>query len=287
MSRVSIITDSAAALPPELAAEHGVTVVPMWLTIEGRALREGEVPLTEVLGHPDVTTSGPAPGEFEKLVREQHDGGGVVVLTIASTMSSTYESAVVGARAATGDAADVRVIDTNTAAGAQGLVVLAAAGAAAAGASIDEVEAVARRAMGEVRLVATVPSLDHLVRSGRVPNIAGWAGRRLGLAPLFEFRDGGAHALRPARGLPAALDRIISRWHRDRPAGDGGGTGARLHVAALHAQAQEDADALIARVREEADPVTAFVGPFGAVMVAHTGPGLVGLAWRWDVSASQ
>src|SRR5205085_2745568 len=100
------------------------------------------------------------------------------------------------------------------------------------GASLDDVEQAARRAISEVRLVAMVPNLDHLVRSGRVPNLAGWAGRRLGIAPLFEFRDGGAHPLRPARGANAALDRIITRWRRDRV------PDARLHVAALHAQAE-------------------------------------------------
>src|SRR4029077_1882670 len=131
-----------------------------------------------------VTTSGPTPGEFEKAIGAARDAvtadGGpdaaaVLVCTIASTMSSTDEAAVLGARAAGGD---VRVVDTTTAAGAQALVVLAAAGAAASGAPLADVEAAARVAIDEVRLLATVPNLDHLVRSGRVPNIAGWAGKR-------------------------------------------------------------------------------------------------------------
>jgi DegV family protein with EDD domain len=198
---VAIITDSAAALPPAMAAEGGISVVPMWLSIEGRSVKEGEVPLETVLADPHVSTSGPAPGEFEKVIREKLNDDGVVVLTIASTMSSTYEAAVIGARAASGDSTKVRVVDTTTAAGAQALVVLAAAACAGTGGTLDEVEAVARHAIAEVRLVAMVPSLDHLVRSGRVPNIAGWAGRRLGLAPLFEFRDGGAHPLRTRRWI--------------------------------------------------------------------------------------
>jgi DegV family protein with EDD domain len=272
---VSVVTDSAAALPTELARAHGITVVPMWLMIGGRSAHEGDVPLPDLLAHDDVTTSGPTPGEFEAVIKEalRTTDEGVVVCTIASTMSSTYESAVLGARAADGP---VRVIDTTTAAGAQALVVLAAANAAARGASLDEVERAARGVIAQVRLVAMVPNLDHLVRSGRVPNIAGWAGRRLGIAPLFEFRDGGAHALRPARGASAALDRIVSRWRRDRA------EGARLHVAALHAQAENEATELLTRVRAEVEPATSFVGPFGTVMVVHPGPGLVGLAWRWE-----
>src|SRR3954467_14920953 len=186
---VEILTDSAAALPVDLAATYGIAVVSMWLTIGDSSIREGDVPLGELLARGDVTTSGSNPGEFETAIKERQalTDDGVVVCTIASTMSSTYEAAVVGARAAGGP---VRVVDTKTAAGAQGLVVRAAAEAARRGADLDEVEHTARVAMEQVRLVATVPNLDHLVQSGRVPNIAGWAGRRLGLSPLFEFRDG-------------------------------------------------------------------------------------------------
>jgi len=271
---VAIVTDSAAALPADLVDRYGITVVPMWLTIDDRPVREGEVSTAELLAHRNVTTSGPTPGEFEAAVKERLGDEGVCVLTIAATMSSTHEAAELGARAAGGA---VRVVDTRTAAGAQALVVLAAAEAAARGADLDAVVRAARTAIDEVRLVASVPNLDHLVRSGRVPNIAGWAGRRLGLAPLFEFREGHAHALRPARGIDAAYERIIMRCRRDRVAG------ARLHVAALHALAPEAASTLLERVREEFDPATAFAEPFGTVMVVHTGPGLVGLAWRWEV----
>jgi len=269
---VAIVTDSAAALPPELVDRYGISVVPMWVTVGGRSAHEDEIPLAELLTRRDVTTSGPTPGEFQSVIATRNGPDGVCVLTIAATMSSTHEAAVLGARAAGGN---VRVVDTGTAAGAQALVVLAAAAAAASGASLDGVEAAARAAVDQVRLVASVPNLDHLVRSGRVPNIAGRAGRALGLAPLFEFRDGTAHPLRPARGMDAALDRMVTRCRRDAR------TGARLQVAALHAQAPDEAEELVARVRRIAEPDVAFVASFGLVMIVHTGPGLVGLAWRW------
>jgi DegV family protein with EDD domain len=272
---VAIVTDSAAALPRSLAREHAIEVVPMWLTIDGTPVREGEVPLDELLTHDDVKTSGPTPGEFGTVIAKQlHQApDGVVVLTIASEMSSTHEAAVIGAQAIGGP---VRVIDTKTAAGAEALVVLAAAAASARGDSLAAVVRAAEVAIPQMRLVATVPTLEHLVRGGRVPNIAGWAGRRLGIAPLFEFRDGRAHPLRPARGVAAAYDRMLTRWRRDRT------PGARLHVAALHADASAEAETLLARVTDEVEPATAFVAEFGTVMVAHTGPGLVGLAWRWE-----
>ena len=170
----------------------------------------------------------------------------------------------------------MRVVDTMTAAGAQALVVLAAADAARAGEALDDVVLRAEDVARRVRLVATVPDLDHLVRSGRVPGIAGRAGRALGINPLFEFRGGHIRALRPALGIDAALDRIVSRYERTRV------DGARARVAVLHALAPERAERLRARVDPGDGSVDAFLGEFGAVMVVHTGPGLVGLAWWWD-----
>jgi fatty acid-binding protein DegV len=83
--------------------------------------------------------------------------------------------------------------------------------------------------------------------------------------------------LRPAFGVPAALDRMVAAVRRDRR------PDARLHVAALHANAEAAAAGLLGRVCETAAPHTAFVASFGSVMIAHTGPGLIGLAWWWEV----
>lgn len=272
---VAIITDSAAALPADLAARRGITVVPMWLSVNGQPELEGSRSLAELLDEPDVSTSAPTPGEFETAIKDRlASADQVVVCTIAESMSASYEAAVVGA-ASFADA--VRVVDTNTAAGGQALVVLAAAEEAARpGATIDDVVARATEVAERVRLIATLPNLDHLVRSGRVPGIAGWAGKRLGINPLFEFRAGVVRRLRPALSPEAASDRMIAQVRRS------GIPDGRLHVAVLHALAPAVADQLRARVAAEFSPVESFVGEFGPVMVVHTGPGLVGLAWWWE-----
>jgi fatty acid kinase fatty acid binding subunit len=272
---VSIVTDSAASLPPELADRHDITVVPLSLTLGGISYHDGDLSLAELLSRLDegVTTSAPSPGEVAKAIEERLGDDGVLVLTIAGTMSGTFHAAHVASLLVDGA---VRVLDTETAAGAEGLVVLAAAVRARDGARLDEVEATAVHVRERVRLVATVDSLDHLVRSGRVPGIAGRAGRGLGLNPLFEFRRGHPRPLRPALSRQAALDRMVTALFNSRVAG------ARLHVAALHAGAPEPAERLLEQVRAEIDPATAFLGSFSPVMVVHTGPGLVGLAWWWD-----
>jgi fatty acid-binding protein DegV len=63
--------------------------------------------------------------------------------------------------------------------------------------------------------------------------------------------------------------------------------GSALHVSALHALEPEIAEELLRQVRAYVEPATAFVGSFSPVMVAHTGPGLAGLAWWWEDKSPQ
>jgi DegV family protein with EDD domain len=280
---VAIVTDSAAALPEELVEDLGIGVVPLRLRVGDEDMSDGELPLDELMAMPaeTVTTSGATPSAFLEAIDEARARPGpepvdsVLVLTIAASMSSTFEAARLAAEQG-GEEIPVRVLDTRTAAGAEGLVVVHAAEVARSGADLDEVEAAARTAAGEVRLAATVDSLDRLIASGRVSGIAGRAGRRMNVNPMFEFRDGSVHASRPAFTRDAALDRILARWRRSRV------PDAKLHVAALHALDQEAGEQLLKRVVAETEPATAFVGSFSSVMVSHTGGGLVGLAWWWE-----
>jgi DegV family protein with EDD domain len=270
---VAVITDSAAALDRALAQQFDITVVPMQLTIGGTTYSDDRVTVDEVVRRIDegVQTSGPAPGAFVDAIDAAQSGDGVVVLTVSERMSSTHKAALIAAESAGGP---VRVVDTATAAGAEGLVVLAAAEAAQNGEPLDEVVAIAHHVTGRVRLVAAVDTLKYLVRSGRLPDIAGRAGTYLGLRPLFEFREGGIRPLRPSLSRDAALEQLLNHWRRSKV------RGARLHVAALHAAEPESAQRMIDVVRSEVEPDTAFVGSFGPVMIVHTGP-LTGLAWWW------
>jgi DegV family protein with EDD domain len=277
---VGLVTDSAASLPPQRGSYWRIGVVPFHLTIEGVSYRDGELPSQDVeaaAGSNRVTTSAPSPGDFVKAI-ERHDlGGGTVVITVASNMSSSYQSAVVASRYF--DDRRIRVVDSGTAAGAQGLAVLAAAQKSAEGAGLDEVAEAARDVASSVRLVAAVADLDALARSGRVPAIAALAGNRLGVRPLFEFSRGKARPLRPALGQKGSLDRILGAIDPLE------GATSLFRVVVLHAGALNQArrlDQLIRTAFPESDIYTAAFSP---VMTAHTGSGLVGAAWWRDYSA--
>lgn len=276
---VAVIADSAAALDPALASAHRVVTVPMLLEIGGRPVPEADMPLDELVARLDdgVQTSGPPPGAFvDAMDRARAQGAeGIVVLTVGQRLSSTYQAAATAA-SLLDEGFPVTVIDTGTAAGAEGLVVLAAADAAASGAPLDEVVARAQLAADRVRLVAAVEHLTYLVRGGRLAASAAWAGNHIGVRPLFELSRARIRPLRPSLSSDGAIDQILGQWRKSRV------EGADLHVAALSALRDEDAAALLDKVRAEVEPATALVGTFGPVMVAHTGPGVVGLAWWWE-----
>ena len=276
---VAVVVDSAASLPAEVAEQHGIHVVPMSLIFGDRAVADRDLSTDELLARlpaGDVSTSGPTPGDFATVISQaQERADEVLVLTLSAEMSSTHASAELAARLSSGS---VRVIDTGTAAGGEGLVAIAAARRAAEGASIDEVEETVRTVIDRVHLVATVDDLEHLVRSGRVPAVAGRAAGTLRVRPLFEFRHGQVHLLAPAVGERAARRHILERCLADRPP-----TGAaRLHLGALDARATDRARALLDDVLAEVPDADWFIGPFGPVMLVHVGAGVSGLAWWWE-----
>jgi len=277
--RVAVVADSAAALDPALADRYDIVVVPMGLQVGGRALSEGDMALEELLRHLDdgVQTSAPSPGAFDAAVQAAAARGAesVLVLTVGSNLSSSYQSAAAAASVPPAGV-EVRVVDSGTAAGAEALVVLAAAEAAQAGGSLEEVERRAHMVASRVRLVASVEELKYLVRGGRLTAAATRAGEHLGVRPVFELRKGKIRPLRPSLSSDGAVDQILAQWRKSVP--DAG----KLHVVALSAMRDEDAAALLEKVEAEVEPATALVGKFGPVMVAHTGPGVIGLAWWWE-----
>lgn len=271
---VAVLTDSTAALPADIAERNGITVVPIWLTVGGRAYKDGTLDQSELVARFDegISTSGPSAGEFEEAIESAMGDDGAVLLTVSGDFSATIRAARVAANAF-GDR--VRVVDTKMVAAAQALVVLAAAEAAHSGAALDDVEDAARRAIAQVQLVATLDTLDYLVKSGRIPGVAGWVGKRTGLRPLVEFSGGKIHPLRPAFTRDAALTRLVLRWNKSRV------EQARLQIAALHSLDEPTAQRLLDEVRSRVEPDVSFISEFGPAMVAYTGPGVVGLAWRW------
>lgn len=276
---VAIVTDSSACVPRSKADELGIHVVSIQLMIDGEPHRATDVARSELfaaLGRgAETSTAGPTPGDFMDTIDDADQGDGVVVITLASSMSTTHNNAKLAAQQALGE---VEVVDSGSAAGGHALVAIAAARASRDGADLSEVAATARDVASEVRLVATVGSLEALARSGRVPSLAQKTGDALGVRPLFEFDGGDVHVLMPSLAEDRAVGRLVRRCLDDRP--DEG----FLRASVLHADRRDVAERVMSDLKGEVGDAEVFISEFDAAMIVHTGPDVVGLAWWWDTT---
>jgi len=272
---IGIVTDSAASLPRELLSELAIEVVPLYLTFGDRTLRDG----VDVLDFYDrlrrerdaVRTATPSPGDFLQAY-DRMEADEIVCVTVASSVSGVHQAAVLAAEDCR---KPVRVVDSGSASMGEGFAVLAAARAAAAGAGVEDAAAAAERVAARTRLVATIDTFEYLLRSGRVHRLLAFAATTLRIKPVFEMAGGEIGPVARPRTRARALERVAAEAIRDLE-------GSRAHLAAFHADAEEEARALFDRVAARCEVVERHLVQFTPAMGAHTGPGVVGLAYYRD-----
>jgi DegV family protein with EDD domain len=274
---VAIVADSAANLPDELARELDIQVVPMYLKFGDEVYRDGRdltpTDFYERLVRDGVvaSTSTPSPGDylaaFERTGQQE-----ILCVTVASSMSSSRQQASLAAERFGGQ---VEVVDSMSAAMAEGFVAMEAARAAARAASLPEVAARAREVAGRTRLYATVDTFEFLRKSGRVTKLQAYAATVLDIKPVFGFKEGEVVPVSRSRTKRKALARIVEDAvgeMRDRP----------VHLAALHAAALGEAEDVAERISLRVNVVEKVITEVTPVIGAHTGPGLVGVAFYCD-----
>ena len=285
-AQVALVCDSSVCLPQDIVDELALHIVPLELSLEGKTYLDGvDISPREfysLLARCEKlpTTSAPSSASFIKAFAEGAvQAESILCLTLLSSVSATYNVAVAAAEMAREALPDTRieVVDTRTAAGGQGLVVLAAARVAAQGADFLHVKAEARRVMQGVSLMAFLDTLHYIYKGGRIPRIASWAGSALKLKPMMELRLGEIRPLERPRTRRRAMERLLALV-RDRV----GESPIRANV--MHALALDDALALRERLLSEFNCVEALVSEFTPVMGAHTGPGLLGIAFHTEES---
>ena len=278
---VAIVADSAAALPPELTGDSRIDIVPMQYTFGDETYLDGRdldpTSFYRMLKEAPVlpTTSAPSPASYlEAFQRAASRGRSVVCLTVASQFSSSHDSAMAAAREAEGlpGATPIVVLDTESAAGGEGLVVVEAWRAANRGLGLDEVVGAARSVIPRVKLFAFLDTLFFLWRGGRVHRLAYAGSSLLKIKPLLEMTRGQVRGVGRPRTASRAEERLLTLMRRE--VGE-----ARVHATVIHADSAEAAERLRDRVESEFTCDDLFVSEFSPVMGTHTGPGLLGVAF--------
>lgn len=281
MVDVAVITDSTASLPPDRVARAGLRVVPLQVVIDGVSRPEGSTGATAgavaeaIRAGRRVSTSRPSIDEYAAAYRSAADNGAaaVVVLTMSSRMSGTFDAATVAARTAP---VPTRVIDSGTLAMALGFAAAAAARCAAAGGDPDQVAAVATERAAGARTYFVVDDLEHLRRGGRIGAAAALVGSALAVKPLLTITAGEIRPrerVRTANRARLRLEELAVEAMVDAHLA-GRGVGLAVHYLDDPAPAEELAFRLQRRATGPVDPV---ITPVSAVLGVHTGPRTLGV----------
>jgi len=281
-NKVAIVTDTTACIPREQVEQYAIELVPIDVIFGDKVYRDGiDISPAEfyaLLKQADTlpTTSGSLPGPFvEAYHKASQRASSILCITISAKFSGMFNSAQLAIEMAKEDLTGVviEVLECTTAAVGQGLVVLAAAKAAASGKSLAEVVDTARSVMQRVNLFATLDTLHYLVKGGRVPKAAALASSLLKIKPIFTVSDGEAHPVTNVRTNPGAMKRLLKIM------GQKVVKGQPLHVAVMHADALDRAIAFRNQIFSRFNCAELFITEFTPVMGVHTGPGVIGVAF--------
>ncbi|MEE9298229.1 MAG: DegV family protein [Acidimicrobiia bacterium] len=273
---IRIVTDSSCDLPDEILDRHRITVVPLTIRFGDeefidREQLSGDEFWERLIASEDLPeTAAPSVGRFQQAYTDLADEGadGIVAVMISSGISATHQSATLAAEQFV-SGIPVKVIDSGLVSAALGLALIAAARAAEAGGSIDDVESAARGASAASNLFATLDTLEFLKRGGRIGGAAAFFGNLLSIKPLITFSDGvvspGGRVRTRKKAVRAVLDHLESLENV-------------VDLGVVHSDPPDLSDFLAELSdRGHARPLVARLGP---VVGTHAGPGVIGLVYR-------
>ena len=280
MSKIAVVTDSTTYMPPELVKKHNISIAPQVLIWGDKAYKDGvdiqsgefftRLKTTKVM----PTTSQVAVVSFQEIFQDLVDKGyEVLALLVSSKLSGTVQSAMQARDLMASSRDKVNVVDSQSVAMALGFQALAVARAIEAGANLKDAIALAEKSHEYTGLFFAVDTLEFLHRGGRIGGAQRFIGSALNLKPILAIQDGRVEGIERIRTKSKAQDRIlelcIEKVNRRSP----------VRLATLHANAAEDAKALLARAEQALSPIETVFTEVSPTVGTHAGPGTVGLAF--------
>jgi DegV family protein with EDD domain len=282
MSRIALVTDSTAYIPPDLIQKYDIHVAPQ-LSIWGETTYEDGIDIQPAEFYERLKSAKELPTTsqatvayfvkiFEPLVAE---GRPILAILISDLLSGTLQSAM-QAKEMFPDAT-IELVNSKSAAMELGFQVLAAARAIEAGKPFDEVVAIAENAKEHTGVYFVVDTLEFLHKGGRIGGAQRLIGTALSMKPLLSVIDGRIESVESVRTKKKAFARLLEVIQEETQ----GKTNIRL--ATVHAAAEADAESLLEEASKRLDPVEKLVSEVSPAVGTHVGPGTVGIAYSTDL----
>ncbi len=283
-----VLTDTSANLPSELAAQHGISVIPFPYFVNGArhtcldtegfdgktfygAMREGA----------EITTSQIVPQHYIDVMRPLLQKGlDILFVGMSSGISGSYHSAELAAAELAPDFPErrIRLVDTLGASLGEGLLVLKAVEDKLRGLSLDDIYEKLMDLRHRICNVFTVDDLKYLRKGGRLSNLSFIVGTLLQIKPLLKGNEEGKIvAFAKLRGRKKALEALAARY--DEYVEDPG----EQVIGIAHADCPEDAAQLAALLRRNNPPKEILTVGYEPVTGSHVGPGTLALFFQAKV----
>ncbi len=276
--KILVITDSSASLPESLRQELDIHVIPLWLIWDNESFRDGvdidPHSFYQRLKKSDTLPSSTQPSveEFKEFIlKRSGDWAGIVCVLASSQISGTVDSAL----AAMDQLPDipVKVVDSFFSAMGQGLIAAAAARAAAAGKSLEQVAQIAENTRDKTNLLFVVDTLEFLHKGGRIGGAKRLFGTVLNIKPILHFKEGLIQPLSQTRTKKKGVQELLNIAEERL------GSRAMAEAAIVHVDCLEEGKALLDQVQERFNPPFIHLSDVSPVVGTHVGPGGLGLAF--------
>ncbi len=278
---IGIITDSTCDIPEDLIQQYGIVVVPQ-MVIWGDKQFHDRIDMKpeefyKRLAIDPVHPHSSLPGlkDFQDAFKKAIECGAteLIILTVSSAMSGTYEMAKNAIKSLKIPAV---VVDSKGPTMSLGWQVLAAARARDFGADLANIQNIIEQVRKKMSLFVAMDSIEYLHKGGRIGEAAKWAGTLLKVKPLVKINhDSGlvepVSLVRTHNGLVDLL------YHKFFEQLNKINLGKNLRIAVLHGNVLETAEALAERIRTEYNPIELLINTTGPVLGINTGPGALAL----------
>lgn len=285
---IHIMTDSVSDIPRSLQRELDITVVPLTVTIDGESYLDGEELTSDVFferlkgskGLPK--TSQVTPGAFATAIENAlHVHDEVLVITMASSMSGTYQAACSAVDFL--ETSRVRVIDSKSVTFGMGLIVMKAAELAAEGLEMDALVAAVELLIQHHRSYFIVDTLSYLTKGGRLTRAEGFMGELLNIKPILTIEEGKLVPVSKARGRKKAMGWLLDQLAKEEV------DFSNCTVGLFHAVDRAYLDSFEKAFVERFAPAGVLRSEVGSVVGTHSGPGCIAITFIPDtlITANQ
>jgi len=283
MNKVAIMTDTVSGIPPKVAEEFDIKVVPLHMIMDGVSYLETAVDrdhfYTRLAQRENLpTTSSPTAGQYLEAYRElSQKAKAILHICYTSWIGMAYKEAMHAKKIATDELPKtaIEVIDTRTVHGAQLLCVLEAARAAAKDKSLSEIIAIVNELIPKLNLLYILDTVYYLGKGGRMGGAGAWTESALATKSILELDASTKGVMTPltrTRTRAKAMEKVLELVkERNR--------GRKLHAVVSHDDVPEQAERLKQLLLSQVPVSEIHITGASLVTVVHDGPGALRLGW--------